>query len=198
MKKTYFSLILLFLGLAVVNATTVNFTAQAGTGVANLSGTALTGTNVELGYYDGSFSSVGSVVALTGDSLPAGLFGANSLFNSDSLTALQPALRIFSDDGGSVIVFSTNWSFSAGDGTGTDSNTDGPFDLANVVSGGSLTGTGSIFASAASTFNLNGANNPTFGAPSLEIGLVPEPSAFALIAGCFGMAWVMVRRRATH
>jgi len=27
------------------------------------------------------------------------------------------------------------------------------------------------------------------------VNAVPEPSAFALIAGCFGLAWVMVRRR---
>lgn len=32
--------------------------------------------------------------------------------------------------------------------------------------------------------------------PSITLQAVPEPSAFALIAGCFGFAWVMVRRRA--
>lgn len=29
-----------------------------------------------------------------------------------------------------------------------------------------------------------------------DLNLVPEPSSFALLAGCFGLAWVMVRRRA--
>jgi len=35
-----------------------------------------------------------------------------------------------------------------------------------------------------------GASSPTFTGT-----VVPEPSAFALLAGCFGLAWVMVRRR---
>lgn len=30
----------------------------------------------------------------------------------------------------------------------------------------------------------------------ITASVVPEPSSFALLAGCFGMAWVMVRRRA--
>lgn len=30
---------------------------------------------------------------------------------------------------------------------------------------------------------------------NIRLSPVPEPSAFALLAGCFGMAWVMVRRR---
>lgn len=32
--------------------------------------------------------------------------------------------------------------------------------------------------------------------PSFTGTVVPEPSSFALLAGCFGLAWVMVRRRA--
>jgi len=31
--------------------------------------------------------------------------------------------------------------------------------------------------------------------PQLSFTQVPEPSAFALIAGCFGLTWVMLRRR---
>jgi hypothetical protein len=30
---------------------------------------------------------------------------------------------------------------------------------------------------------------------SLTVDAVPEPSSFALLAGCFGLTWVMLRRR---
>lgn len=193
MKKLTYILPLIILAAASVHGTTVSFTAQQGTAVSNLSGVPLSGTTVELGHWDGAaFSLLGSTS--TGNPLPPGLFGGSVLFDSTTLTTVQPAFRIFSDDGGSVVAFSSNWSFSSGDGTGIDFSTDA-FDLANVVSGGSLTGTGVLLASAGSTFNLNGAANPTFSSPSLEIGLIPEPSSFALIAGCFGLALAVVRRR---
>lgn len=34
------------------------------------------------------------------------------------------------------------------------------------------------------------------GFEEVAITAVPEPSSFALLAGCFGLAWIMVRRRA--
>jgi len=178
----------------LINATTVSFTAQQGTAVSNLSGNALSGTVVELGYYDAAtFTLLGSTTTGSGG-LPAGLFGGSNLFESASLAAFQPALRIFSDDGGSAIAYSTGWSFTSGDGTGTDTGSDF-FDLANVVTGGSLTGTGVVVAEAGSTFNLSGAVNPTFAAPSLEIGVVPEPSTYAALSGLLALGYVMVRRR---
>ena len=177
------------------NATTVSFTAQQGTAVSNLSGNALSGTTVELGYYEtATFTLLGSTTTGSGG-LPAGLFGGSNLFESASLAAFQPALRIVSDDGGSAIAYSTLWSFTSGDGTGTDTGSDF-FDLANVVFGGSLTGTGVVVAEAGSTFNLNGAVSPIFGAPSLEIGVVvPEPSTYAALSGLLALGYVMVRRR---
>jgi hypothetical protein len=36
----------------------------------------------------------------------------------------------------------------------------------------------------------------TLGLSELAFTAVPEPSAFALLAGMFGLTWVMVRRRA--
>lgn len=179
----------------LINATTVSFTAQQGTAVSNLSGNALSGTVVELGYYDAAtFTLLGSTTTGSGG-LPAGLFGGSNLFESASLAAFQPALRIVSDDGGSAIAYSTGWSFTSGDGTGTDTGSDF-FDLSNVVTGGSLTGTGVVVAEAGSTFNLSGAVNPTFNAPSLEIGVVvPEPSTYAALSGLLALGYVMVRRR---
>jgi len=193
MKKLTLTTVALMLA-GILNATTVSFTAQQGTGISNSSGTALTGTTVELGYYESStFTTLGST---TSGTPLAGMFGGSSLFESTSLASFQPALRIFSDDGASVIAYSTDWAFSGGDGTGIDTNSDN-IDLVNVVIGGSLTASGVVIASAGSAFDLNGTTNPSFGAPSLEISLVavPEPSAFAALAGLCALGAVMVRRR---
>ena len=192
MKKLTLTTAALMLA-GILNATTVSFTAQQGTGISNSSGTALTGTTVEIGYYDSStFTSLGST---TSGTPLAGMFGGSSLFESDSLASFQPALKIFSDDGSSVIAYSTDWAFLGGDGTGIDTNTQS-VDLANVVFNGSLTASGVVIAGdLSSQFDLNGANNPTFGAPSLEIYAVPEPSTFAALAGLCALGAVMVRRR---
>lgn len=193
MKKIITTIVALSLAFASAQAVTVSFTAQAGTGVANLAGTALSGTSVQLGHYDGStFSVLGS--GLTGAPL-AGMFGDSALFESTSLAAVQPALRIFSDDGGSVIVYNTTWAFLGGDGSGTDTGTQS-FDLTNVIAaGGAVDANGVILATAGSTFQIGPATNPTFGTPALQIGAVPEPSAFAALAGVMALGFVALRRR---
>lgn len=38
-------------------------------------------------------------------------------------------------------------------------------------------------------------NSDYVGLAEIRFGVVPEPSSFALLAGCFGLAWVMMRRR---
>lgn len=37
-------------------------------------------------------------------------------------------------------------------------------------------------------------NNPIF-FDNAELSVVPEPSSFALLAGCVGLGWIMLRRR---
>ena len=173
--------------------TTVSFTAQQGTAVSSLTGTHLSNTTVEIGHYaSGTFTSLGSTA--TGGNLPAGLFGGSAQFDSSSLTTAQVAMRIFSDDGGSVIAYSTTWRFSGGDGSGTDTNTDN-FDLVQAVAGGALTTTGVVVASPGSQFSLSGATNPTFNSPSISVGVVPEPSTYAMLAGALALGYVMIRRR---
>jgi hypothetical protein len=46
-------------------------------------------------------------------------------------------------------------------------------------------------------FNLGsaGSNFGAFGLAGYTLSTVPEPSSFALLAGCFGLTWVMLRRR---
>ncbi|PXA05502.1 hypothetical protein DDZ13_01125 [Coraliomargarita sinensis] len=72
----------------------------------------------------------------------------------------------------------------------------------NLTSGdqvGLVGSTTTVVELATLTVNFNGGNSwdteylGSLG--SLTLQAVPEPSAFALIAGCFGLAWVMVRRR---
>ena len=46
------------------------------------------------------------------------------------------------------------------------------------------------------TSNHSGATTDQTGLSEVRFAAVPEPSAFALLAGCFGLSWVMVRRRA--
>lgn len=60
-----------------------------------------------------------------------------------------------------------------------------------------LTDLGGNFANV-NAFLLSAAGAPgdNFDLTLNSFTAVPEPSAFALLAGCFGMAWVMVRRRA--
>jgi len=200
-KNTLVAITSLALAFSTANAMTISFTAQAGVGVADLDGTALNGSTVQLGIYDGAnfVNILGST--LTGAPLD-GLFGGSSLFESTSLVGQQPAMRIFDASGtAAVIAYSTSWAFVAGAGDGTDFASAG-LDLADVIAVGTtnLTGTGVLLADptfALTSFNIGGSGNtnPTFGTPSLEIGAVPEPSTYAMIAGALALAAVMIRRR---
>jgi len=46
------------------------------------------------------------------------------------------------------------------------------------------------------TSNHSGGTTEQTGLSEVRFSPVPEPSSFALLAGCFGLSWVMVRRRA--
>lgn len=192
-KNVFFFAMACLVAFSIADATTAHVTAQQGAGVSNLFGDPLYGTPVDLGYYDGTFNLLFSSVTNAGVPLP-GLFGGSVSFDSNLHLMFQPALRIFSDDGGSVIAYSTAWEFSSGDGSGLDINSDS-FDLIDVLSGGELTETGEVLASVGSTFNLNGANNPTFGTPSLAIGVIPESSTYTLIIGVLTFGYLSMARR---
>ena len=196
-KTKYLAYVVALFTAVNANATTVTFTAQQGTAVSNLAGVQLSGTTVQLGYYNSAtFTFLGDTTT-AGGTLPAGLFGGSVLFESTSLADFQPAFQIFSDDGGAVIAYSTTWAFEGGDGTGTDTDTNS-FDLANVVTAGALATNGVVLPIAGSTFELNGAGNDTFtGNASLAVGLaaVPEPSTYAVLSGLLALGYVAVRRR---
>jgi hypothetical protein len=101
--------------------------------------------------------------------------------------------------GGSTTLAATAGSFVAAIGVknqGTPPEAQSP--LTGVLSSGSgSSATGVGYQAISST----GSITPTFNnSPELtgavEFQAVPEPSAFALLAGCLGFTWVMLRRRA--
>jgi len=93
-------------------------------------------------------------------------------------------------------LFSSVDGFTAGNelGSGAISDTDTWLNESTDVS--SLTA-----VSSTTEFRLYFFTTGTFGPNQIKVdnitlSAVPEPSAFALLAGCFGLTWVMLRRRA--
>jgi hypothetical protein len=64
----------------------------------------------------------------------------------------------------------------------------------NSLTSNSATATWTSDGSGVLTIGVSGTNEgPRIS--GMEITVVPEPSSFALLAGCFGLTWVMLRRR---
>lgn len=70
-------------------------------------------------------------------------------------------------------------------------------DMANLVEIGSIEvdADESLLGTLNVTRQVNTAFDEIRIGSTLESVVVPEPSSFALLAGCFGLAWIMVRRR---
>jgi len=190
---------LITIALSTASAVSMSYTAQQGTGIGDFNTqNPLSGTTVQLGVWDGgSFSVLDSSLSADGGN-PAGLFGGNVLFESTSLAAAQPAMRIFDVTGtAAVIAYTTDWFFAAGDGTGTDTGTQF-IDLADVIAfGGTPTANAQFFADpnlAPALVGIGGVN-PSFGSPMLLVSAVPEPSTYAMLAGALALVAVMIRRR---
>ena len=60
---------------------------------------------------------------------------------------------------------------------------------------GSLTASGKTLASLGFTAGDSGSFTGGGNTVNYSVSAVPEPSSFALLAGCFGLTWVMLRRR---
>lgn len=190
MKKN----ILLFAFLALPVASYAAFTIN-GTALQNATNLFAGDVGVYIVSNDGTpFSSLTSLsdgLSLT-DSTTYG-----SSFSVFSLSSTNTVQNVF----GSLIL---------GSGVSTDLNVDGintgdAFGV--VVFSNSTTNTSAgdtfyVYTNAGWTVGNDGdfdfpADYDTFSGASTSTGtVVPEPSSFALLAGVFGLAWVMVRRRA--
>lgn len=120
----------------------------------------------------------GSLFALSGT---AAGFGVSNLSAGGS-TTISPAA------GSLVVAVATK-----NQGTPPEAQGDLTLQFASG-SGSSAVGTGYQSITAAGSISPTFNNSPDYVAAT-EFTAVPEPSAFALLAGCFGLTWVMLRRR---
>ena len=96
-----------------------------------------------------------------------------------------------SGNSGKNIDFTTSGGSGGGTTSVTTDNTDAsnnPYSLVNFFS--TATGTGTVVMD-----HTGGAGGAVSFVNGFELTVVPEPSSFALLAGMFGLTWVMLRRR---
>lgn len=84
----------------------------------------------------------------------------------------------------------SNWSFDGTTGTFDILGSNGPgiYDFTSA-------GVSDVAAGTSIIFGFLGSAGGGEELSSFTISVVPESSSFALLAGCFGLAWIMVRRR---
>jgi hypothetical protein len=96
-------------------------------------------------------------------------------------------------------LFTSVGGFTAGNEIGTFSTPDGdePY-VDNTISIASLTNISTAIEFRLYFHSPGTFDNGTYSIDNVELSasVVPEPSAFALLAGCLAFGWIMVRRRA--
>lgn len=140
---------------------------------------------------------------MDGDSMGHGndKWGANQnwTFNLDKTISFD-ALT-FSTKNETMILRSTAWVGDAdATGTGWTFTTDATYGIFTLTGGAGTfdftsAGVSTVTAGTDIGFGFFASASGGEQLTSLQISVVPEPSSFALLAGCFGLAWVMVRRR---
>jgi hypothetical protein len=185
--------------LAITAASAVTFSGTAVGSVTNATGGNSSFIVVDTGDngFDFGPSSLGLI--LTSGSFIGGtddfIIGYNSVVSFVTTTVPGNASFTLDTDG------------TPGAGSDLDENT-----AFYIITFGTKSGDG-ITTQAGDTFGISSeanwllpasnAANPAFGSAFTQAAsvdgasatIVPEPSSFALLAGCFGLAWVMVRRR---
>ncbi len=178
----------------------------------------LTSTDVrstDTAYQDGGFSGDLNIENL----LQGGVFDAATFTFSGLTVGQKYEIQIFTNDarGGSAggIPRTQNWQVGFSDGTQSfaDSQTAGTegnshltnrlvSDLTGELSGDSIVGTFIAGATGIQAFEFSGTRDAwaniaggTAQINALQLRAVPEPSTFALLAGCFALAAIMLRRR---
>jgi hypothetical protein len=192
MKKTITLFSILSL-CSIASATSLSFTAQIHNNLQGLGGADLAGTDlVHFGTWDGS--SFVSLASVASNSLGTAGFFSGSLGTTDfdSIAGQQLAIQWSEAASGLTGLLylnsseSAQWAVKAGDGGGTDFNTNA-VDISDLTSGGFTLVTGATLIGA-TLAGINVASVPSF-------QLVPEPSTFAALAGLCALGAVMVRRR---
>ncbi|MGJ8649301.1 MAG: PEP-CTERM sorting domain-containing protein [Opitutaceae bacterium] len=204
-KTTMIAASALLLAAISLPAAGIQFTAQTANNIAGVSEAALPAAGlVEVGTWDGAtFSVLGS-----GPNDNAGFVGPgdgffnNSVakFDTNSIAGAQLAFRwsdgvnvgiaYFDITAGGDAGVTAQWTAKAGDGGGTDFNVNimDLSDLTNRTDYSALDGPAVLIGAAFGGTNLGGV-------PSFNLVPVPEPSAFAALAGVMALGFVALRRR---
>lgn len=204
MKKIFYSAVILAIMVSVSSAAQVNFSANVANNVAGVGGADLAvGDLVEIGILDTGTLTFTSFFSGANDNqgFGAGFFSHSTKLDTTSLFGEQlayrwteaasglTALAYYDITVGSNPTLVSQWTLKAGDGTALDTNINS-LDISNLTDGVTF----NTLDPAAVLINAEFSGSNVAGVPSFNV--VPEPSSFALLAGCFGLAWVMVRRRA--
>lgn len=203
MKKSLHILTALLASAISAYSMSVNFSALAQNVFGDSSGNDLAqGNLIQVGTYDGTdFTILGSALIGDGAGFDGGVLFQTPIFDSTALGIVgdQLAIRFFNSsvedfaDYGLVLFdgsLNSEWSVKA---TST-----GPTPNQNQIELADLTdaaGTSLLAGASILVGSFGPAVDSALGLPLIQTQVVPEPSAFALLAGCLGLAWVMVRRR---
>ena len=199
MKKSILFVISLTVS-AALSATTINFSAGVANNIAGVNGAALSGLDlISAGTWDGfTFTALSSG---SNDNIAYGPgFFSNSFGPVASTAGAQLAFSWSTAGANTGIVYydiaagdsvADQWTLKGGDGSGSDFNANA-IDLSDLA----VSGTYDSLSAYAVLINVEFSGSNAAGVPSFNLTAVPEPSAYAALAGLVALGFVMLRRRA--
>ena len=200
MKKSILFVISLTVS-AALSATTINFSAGVANNIAGVNGAALSGIDlISAGTWDGS--SFTSLASASNDNIDFGPgFFSHSFGPVASTAGAQLAFSWSTAGANTGIVYydiaagdsvADQWTLKGGNGSGSDFNANA-IDLSDLAT--SASGYTALSANAV-LINVELSGTNAAGVPSFNLTAVPEPSAYAALAGILALGCVMLRRRA--
>lgn len=186
---------------AALSATTINFSAQVANNIAGINGADLSsGDLISAGTWDGFTFTALSSASNNNIGYGSGFF-AHSFGPVASTAGAQLAFSWSTAGSETGIVYydiaagdsvADQWTLKGGDGSGSDFNANS-IDLSDLTTGDS--GYTALSANAV-LINVGLSGSNLAGAPTFSVNAVPEPSAYAALAGILALGCVMLRRRA--